>query len=173
MSSFRLSTPSPKSASPRPITTPSTRVSPTLPPLRAPAPTATTAASLRTTSTPRSTPATPFTGSKPKTIMNDFGGFIGGPVSIPHLYNGHDKTFALSQLRSPSLAARGATRHQRARRSPWARGQSYELFRATGNRRHQQPRWNANHWHSSRACLARRREHHGEPISRAQPPRSG
>ena len=36
----------------------------------------------------------PFTGSKPKTIMNDFGGFIGGPVSIPHLYNGHDRTFA-------------------------------------------------------------------------------
>ncbi len=35
----------------------------------------------------------PFTGSKPKTILNDFGGFIGGPVSIPHLYNGRDKTF--------------------------------------------------------------------------------
>ncbi len=35
----------------------------------------------------------PFTGSKPKTIMNDFGGFLGGPVSIPRLYNGHDKTF--------------------------------------------------------------------------------
>ena len=25
--------------------------------------------------------------------MNDFGGFAGGPVRIPHLYNGHDKTF--------------------------------------------------------------------------------
>lgn len=36
----------------------------------------------------------PFTGSKPKTIMNDFGGFLGGPVSFPHLYNGRDKTFA-------------------------------------------------------------------------------
>jgi len=35
----------------------------------------------------------PFTGSKPKIIMNNFGGFLGGPLSIPHLYNGHDKTF--------------------------------------------------------------------------------
>ncbi len=25
--------------------------------------------------------------------MNDFGGFIGGPVNIPHLYHGKDKTF--------------------------------------------------------------------------------
>ena len=36
----------------------------------------------------------PFTGSKPKTIMNNFGGFLGGPVSIPHFYSGHDRTFA-------------------------------------------------------------------------------
>ncbi len=35
----------------------------------------------------------PFTGSKPKIIMNDFGGFVGGPLSLPRLYNGHDKTF--------------------------------------------------------------------------------
>lgn len=35
----------------------------------------------------------PFTGSTPKLIMNDFGGFVGGPVSIPHLYSGRDKTF--------------------------------------------------------------------------------
>jgi carboxypeptidase family protein len=36
----------------------------------------------------------PFaTTGKPKLIMNDFGGFLGGPVAIPHLYNGHDKTF--------------------------------------------------------------------------------
>jgi hypothetical protein len=34
----------------------------------------------------------PFTG-KPKLVMNDFGGFVGGPLSIPKLYNGHDKTF--------------------------------------------------------------------------------
>lgn len=35
----------------------------------------------------------PFTGSKPKTIMNNFGGFLGGPLLIPHAYNGHDRTF--------------------------------------------------------------------------------
>ena len=35
----------------------------------------------------------PFTGGKPKIIMNNFGGYAGGPVKIPHLYNGQDKTF--------------------------------------------------------------------------------
>lgn len=30
---------------------------------------------------------------KPKKVANDFGGSIGGPVVIPHLYNGHDRTF--------------------------------------------------------------------------------
>lgn len=34
-----------------------------------------------------------FASSKPKIIMNDFGGTFGGPVFIPHLYNGHDRTF--------------------------------------------------------------------------------
>jgi hypothetical protein len=34
-----------------------------------------------------------FALSKPKIIMNDFGGTLGGPLSVPHLYNGHDKTF--------------------------------------------------------------------------------
>ncbi len=35
----------------------------------------------------------PFTGGKPKIIMNNFGGFVGGPLSAPHVYNGKDKTF--------------------------------------------------------------------------------
>ncbi len=35
----------------------------------------------------------PFTGSKQTIHMNDFGGFLGGPVSIPHLYSGKDRTF--------------------------------------------------------------------------------
>jgi hypothetical protein len=35
---------------------------------------------------------TPFT-PVPKLRYNDFGGTIGGPVVIPHLYNGKDKTF--------------------------------------------------------------------------------
>jgi hypothetical protein len=35
----------------------------------------------------------PFANSKPKIIMNDFGGTLGGALRIPHLYNGHDKSF--------------------------------------------------------------------------------
>jgi Carboxypeptidase regulatory-like domain/TonB dependent receptor len=38
------------------------------------------------------TAGNPFTG-KPSLHMNDFGGFGGGPVRIPHVYNGRDKTF--------------------------------------------------------------------------------
>jgi len=34
-----------------------------------------------------------FSLVKPRIIMNDFGGTLGGPLSIPRLYNGHDKTF--------------------------------------------------------------------------------
>jgi len=34
-----------------------------------------------------------FAISKPKIIMNDFGGTLGGPIQIPHLFNGHDSTF--------------------------------------------------------------------------------
>jgi hypothetical protein len=30
---------------------------------------------------------------KPRDRQNDFGGSLGGPVRIPYLYNGHDKTF--------------------------------------------------------------------------------
>jgi hypothetical protein len=39
------------------------------------------------------TAGNPFTHSTPTIIMNDFGGFFGGPISIPHLYNGKDKAF--------------------------------------------------------------------------------
>lgn len=44
-------------------------------------------------------PGTPYTGSlesftkKPRDRQNDFGGALGGPVRIPWVYNGHDKTF--------------------------------------------------------------------------------
>ena len=34
-----------------------------------------------------------FALSKPKIIMNDFGGTLGGPVQITHVFNGHDSTF--------------------------------------------------------------------------------
>lgn len=41
------------------------------------------------------TPINPVTGQaeKPQKIGNDFGVNVGGPVEIPHIYNGHDKTF--------------------------------------------------------------------------------
>ena len=35
----------------------------------------------------------PFALSKPKIVMNDFGGTLGGPVRIPHLYSGEDRAF--------------------------------------------------------------------------------
>ena len=35
----------------------------------------------------------PITTTKPKLIGNTFGGSFGGPVVIPHLYNGHNRTF--------------------------------------------------------------------------------
>ncbi len=38
--------------------------------------------------------ATPYGArSKPKKVANDFGASLGGPVVIPHLYHGRDKTF--------------------------------------------------------------------------------
>ena len=39
------------------------------------------------------TAGNPFTHSTPTIIMNNFGGFLGGPVSIPHIYSGKDKAF--------------------------------------------------------------------------------
>jgi len=35
----------------------------------------------------------PFSVTRPKTIMNNFGFFVGGPVSFPGIYQGKDKTF--------------------------------------------------------------------------------
>ena len=46
----------------------------------------------------------PFSLTKPALNLNDFGGFVGGPVLIPRFYNGHDKTFffgAYEGLRLP------------------------------------------------------------------------
>lgn len=37
--------------------------------------------------------ADPFVGKVLPVVANDFGGTLGGPVSIPRLYNGKDKTF--------------------------------------------------------------------------------
>jgi len=35
----------------------------------------------------------PFSATTTKTQMNNYGGFAGGPVILPHLYDGKDKTF--------------------------------------------------------------------------------
>ncbi|MBC8166784.1 MAG: TonB-dependent receptor, partial [Bryobacteraceae bacterium] len=46
----------------------------------------------------------PFSSSVPKTIMNNFGVYVGGPVLLPKLYSGRDKTFffaAFEGLRLP------------------------------------------------------------------------
>ena len=44
----------------------------------------------------RALDAVPFgtdAADKPHKVANDFGGSVGGPVVLPHLYNGRDKTF--------------------------------------------------------------------------------
>jgi hypothetical protein len=46
-----------------------------------------------------------FSATVPKTDLNDFGVFLGGPVIVPHLYHGKDKTFFFASyeaLRLPS-----------------------------------------------------------------------
>lgn len=35
----------------------------------------------------------PFAKTMPKLVMNDYGGSLGGPISVPKLYHGKDKTF--------------------------------------------------------------------------------
>ena len=51
-----------------------------------------------------------FTQStKPQKVANDFGGSLGGPVVVPHLYNGHDKSFFFATyegLRYPQAVGR-------------------------------------------------------------------
>jgi Carboxypeptidase regulatory-like domain len=46
----------------------------------------------------------PFSAVRPKTIMNDFGFYLGGPVGVPGIYKGQNKTFffgAYEGLRLP------------------------------------------------------------------------
>jgi hypothetical protein len=50
-----------------------------------------------------------FSDTTPKLIMNDFGGFLGGPVVLPKLYNGRNRTFffmSYEGLRLPSETVR-------------------------------------------------------------------
>jgi hypothetical protein len=60
------------------------------------------------------TAGNPFTHSTPTIIMNDFGGFLGGPISIPHLYSGKDKAFFFMSYEGLAAASAGAAHHQRA-----------------------------------------------------------
>jgi carboxypeptidase family protein len=44
--------------------------------------------------------ANAFGAGKPPLRFNNFGGTLGGPLSIPHLYNGHDRTFLFASVES-------------------------------------------------------------------------
>src|SRR5262245_9999406 len=62
----------------------------------------------------RNLPADPTTGKAPKSALklNQPGFHVGGPISIPGLYNGHDKAFFFfnyEESRSPSLITRTRT----------------------------------------------------------------
>lgn len=48
-----------------------------------------------------------FSTSVPKLDMNDFGGYAGGPVNVPGLYHGKDKTFLFASYEGLRLAKEG------------------------------------------------------------------
>ena len=58
---------------------------------------------------------------------NQFGGNIGGPLSIPHLYKGRDRTLLLLQLRGTAAALRLGEQHYCAVRCA-SRGQFLRSF---------------------------------------------
>jgi hypothetical protein len=45
-----------------------------------------------------------FAATKPELNMNNYGGYLGGPVAIPGVYNGHDKTFFFASYEGLQLA---------------------------------------------------------------------
>ena len=45
----------------------------------------------------------PFQSAKTKIIMNDFGGTLGGPITIPHLYKGKDRSFFFASFEALRL----------------------------------------------------------------------
>src|SRR5260370_11999094 len=45
----------------------------------------------------------PFSLTKPALNLNDFGGYGGGPLFVPKLYDGHDKTFFFGAYEGPRL----------------------------------------------------------------------
>ncbi|MGH9404290.1 MAG: carboxypeptidase regulatory-like domain-containing protein [Terriglobia bacterium] len=49
--------------------------------------------------------------SKPKKVANDFGGSLGGPVVIPHLYNGRNKSFFYADFEAFRLPRTGVVQN--------------------------------------------------------------
>ena len=67
-----------------------------------------------------------FAPNKPTFIQNQFGGTLGGPLVIPHLYDGHNKTFFFGDYEG-YRARTGTTELQNVPSVPWRQGnfQSY------------------------------------------------
>lgn len=67
--------------------------------------------------------------------QNDFGGTIGGPVWLPHLYNGHDRTFFFYsyeglRLHTPVPAVTNGVPSQELRNDPNINSQLRQIFNA-------------------------------------------
>jgi hypothetical protein len=60
--------------------------------------------------------ANAFTRTTPILKMNDFGIYLGGPLSIPRLYRGHDKTFFFGSFEALRLPRR--YKNRRVQNSP-------------------------------------------------------
>ncbi|MBS1822148.1 MAG: TonB-dependent receptor [Acidobacteria bacterium] len=53
----------------------------------------------------------PITPKKPKLVANTFGASFGGPVVIPHLYNGHNRTFIFGDYEGWRYPAQSTVRY--------------------------------------------------------------
>ena len=51
----------------------------------------------------------PFAKNVPKLVMNDYGASVGGPISVPKLYHGKDKTFFFADFEGLQLPRSTAT----------------------------------------------------------------
>ena len=92
-------------------------------------------------------------GTHSELRRNQFGGTMGGPIYIPHIYNGHDKTFFLAECGELSAGV-GIERH---------RGCAY----AAGARRRLFPV--LQHLHRGRVQYACSANNAGRPAHRAAP----
>ena len=78
----------------------------------------------------------PFAASKPALVMNNFGAYLGGPVRIPGLYNGKDKTFFFTSYEGLRLP-RETTALENVPSVAWRNGDlssfSGQIYDAAGN----------------------------------------